>query len=99
MSPHNKQHATQSWRVCYLPVVRCGREAQVVSVARPAHGLTRHKDVEHAEGQEVQEQDNGCRVVGGPVKDGGFDQQKGHCNHSGDNCSVQIWPAHTHTHT
>lgn len=58
------------------------QKAELVSVARPAHHLACHKDVQQAETQEVEEQEDGGRVEGGPVKDGGFDEQEW----NGDHC-------------
>lgn len=65
-----------------LPGVALTQEAELVSVASPAHHLARHKDVQQAEAQEVQEQEDGRGVEGGPVKDGGLDEQEG----NGDRC-------------
>ena len=83
----------QGAKAAHLPGVGLTQEAQLVSVAGPADHLAGYQNVQQTEPQEVQQQEDGRWVVGRPIKDGGFDEQEGHCDHCRNDGSVQVMPA------
>lgn len=63
----------------HLPGAGVRGQALCEAAASPADSLACHNNVQHTESKEVQEENDCSWRVGWPVKDGGFDQQKGHC--------------------